>query len=483
MKKRFVDLSMGPIIRKIGIGLATFVITFGVVSSIRNAGDTYASIESSIAYKVTWNGNANNAKVLTRLPDEGESCKPEYASYKEEYDGCYAKDLDENYTNKYNILEVSESSNIEFKYKIAEREGYIFKGWCQSEPDCENPSKTGSLTIQGNTTFYAKWTEKPVISFKPEGGTIKYDNKTYTEDFAIEGSNEEGILIMPSDCKKDGYVFGAWEPIQGSGSGHYNAGDELYYTRSRTFKAVWMPNIKFELDGGTVKYNNELKTSNFTTNATYSEIQTFKIILPSECTKNGYVFAGWKASTSNDVYQSEEHIFVQVPTTYTAIWTLDSNSSDTPSTGGNSSTEVTISLDKNGGTGNIDNTKSCTISTGKTICKISDLPTTLEREGYEFKGWGTSKYCTNGNTTINVSVSDKGKTYYACWEEVDDSVDNPAEPNDGTTSDKEEDSDNENKVENPGTGSWLLYIVYLVGTLALGYTGYYTYKTIKIKND
>ena len=41
----------------------------------------------------------------------------------------------------------------------------------------------------------------------------------------------------------------------------------------------------------------------------------------------------------------------------------------------------------------------------------------------------------------------------------------------------------EEKIENPNTGSFLLYVVYLIGILSLGYTGYYVIKNYKTINS
>ncbi len=45
---------------------------------------------------------------------------------------------------------------------------------------------------------------------------------------------------------------------------------------------------------------------------------------------------------------------------------------------------------------------------------------------------------------------------------------------------KEENNKDEDIV-NPTTGSVLLYLAYLIGILALVYTGYYSYKAVKSK--
>jgi len=85
------------------------------------------------------------------------------------------------------------------------------------------------------------------------------------------------------------------------------------------------------------------------------------------------------------------------------------------------------------------------------------IPTAPTVEGYTFKQWSSSTSC---NKAYNFdSKVETELTLTACYTQnaaTDDNVD-----------------------ENPGTGSFMLYIVFLIGILSLGYTGYYVYNVNK----
>lgn len=83
----------------------------------------------------------------------------------------------------------------------------------------------------------------------------------------------------------------------------------------------------------------------------------------------------------------------------------------------------TASFNSNGGKIDGETTKSCTLEEGKTSCFVKVPTATLE--GKVFKGWGTDKKCTNGETN-SVDLSSNIE-YYACW--VDEPKDDkPTEP-------------------------------------------------------
>ena len=132
---------------------------------------------------------------------------------------------------------------------------------------------------------------------------------------------------------------------------------------------------------------------------------------------------------------------------------------DTPSGGGGGTTVTKTfkaTFDANGGTLNGSSSKSC--STSGNSCNITDLPT-ASKDGYVFKGWGTSSSCTSGSTSS--LTLDAHSTYYACY-----------------TSNST--GGNGNVEENPSTGEITIALVWFFGIFALAYSVVY-FRDVKEK--
>ena len=140
------------------------------------------------------------------------------------------------------------------------------------------------------------------------------------------------------------------------------------------------------------------------------------------------------------------------------------------SSGGNGDDEpttntYTATFNANGGVLSGVNTKSC--STDSTSCTITSLPT-ASKDGYTFKGWGTSSSCTAGNSNSLELTADK--TYYACYVK-NTSGGAPTNPDTGSGTDNDG-----NTTVNPETGGIMIALVWLVGIFAIGYAAWYMKK-------
>jgi uncharacterized repeat protein (TIGR02543 family) len=151
-------------------------------------------------------------------------------------------------------------------------------------------------------------------------------------------------------------------------------------------------------------------------------------------------------------------------------------------------TTLTVTFDSNSGTLVGSNTGSCSFDSGS-VCTINDIPTAT-RDGYTFKGWGTDKSCTEGQTgTLTISQSG---TFYACWQknaDADTVTDTETPSNDSNkgnttnssnTSNNSSSSSNE-QVKNPNTGTLSLVVVFVVMLVALG-VSYYFYQKYNKEN-
>jgi uncharacterized repeat protein (TIGR02543 family) len=147
-------------------------------------------------------------------------------------------------------------------------------------------------------------------------------------------------------------------------------------------------------------------------------------------------------------------------------------------------TTLTVTFDSNSGTLVGGNTGSCSFDSGS-VCTINDIPTAT-RDGYTFKGWGTDKSCTEGQTG-SLTISQSG-TFYACWQKNANTVtETPSnDSNKGNTTNSSNTSNNSSsssseQVTNPQTGTLSLIVVFVVMLVALG-VSYYFYQKYNKKN-
>ena len=192
-----------------------------------------------------------------------------------------------------------------------------------------------------------------------------------------------------------------------------------------------------------------------------NNIKTCSVSVPS-ATRDGYTFNGWtkvKDDCSSPIKENESEV-LSSNVNYYACWTKKSsgngNGGDTPSTPEEKTITATFMND------NVQfGTDSCTTSGGS--CTINAPTTNPTKDGYTFKGWGSSG-CTDGWTGSRSGVS-SNTTYYACW--VSNTPATSSKPDSGG-----------NVSSNPGTGPIAIAITWFVGIFAIAYSIWY-FKKIK----
>ena len=168
------------------------------------------------------------------------------------------------------------------------KEGYIFDGWYLSDEFIEKFNAT--QTISSNITVYAKW--------KEDGN--QDEKQTYTVTFDTQGGSEvksitiaEGETItLPSNPTKEGYVFDGWY-----------LSDEFIekFNATQTISSDITVYAKWKEDGN--QDEKQTYTVTFDTQGG-SEVKSLvlkegeTIPLPSNPTKEGYVFDGWYLDSS-----------------------------------------------------------------------------------------------------------------------------------------------------------------------------------------
>lgn len=510
---KFIDLELGAKLKKFTLYFSVFAITFGVVSAILNTGGTYAADTSTSCpsgYKVSTN-NSNYCcpnKYNYKYDSAVEKCYREInadANYScdtsaGETIGHLADETDtakcfveakssKKYTITYyanggylvgtpvsgTIYEIDYFEGTSVQFPIPTKDGYTFKGWQNGAGNI-----IASITIKSDVSLTAIWEKNfttYTVTLKPEGGTVTYNTIAYDKDFpAYVDEGEE--LLLPSNGNKSGHTLSHWS--NSTGSVTYRPGERIKISANITLKAVWVPvatkfTATFNINGGIWANKADKNDIVVEYTSTYSLVNNSKIAVSGG--PNGEQLCGWYSSKQKSVLTSELDS-VNDGDMLTANWCNNGggNTPDTPdepdipSTGPETpepEVEVTVTLEPQNGSSA--ETRKCTIEAGKNDCKIT-LPT-VKKQGHTFDGWSTGSKCTGDKKTGSISVS-RDTTYYACYKD-----NTPVEPGD-TPSDGELDID-----EIPNTGNWLLYVAYLVGALALGYTGYYSYKMVKIKNN
>jgi len=336
-------------------------------------------------------------------------------------DGSWGYELPENYAN--GKFQVNMGSGVDLSRYKAERENYKFTGWFYSNG---YSAGVGEYWLAGPITLYAGWEKE---------GSDSSDNP----------SNDYFVILNPNG--------GTWN--DGSTSEK-----KIDYTGSYYFS-----NINSTLSKGDNQY-----VCGWTLDGTSIERYVYvdyeengKTLIAKWCEKE-------TEPTLPDVPDGSCYVCVNNFDKY--VW-----SDSRPISG------------SNGCTGGENIWSFVPSITDEVTCLAkNDEVSTVTEEGCYVCVNGFDKYlwsdeiprngsngCTGGENIWSFvpGIKDE-KTCNAKNDDIDD-----------TTSDEDTDTDKDDDDidSNPGTGSLLLYFVYLVGVVAFGYTGYYAYKTIKLKND
>lgn len=143
---------------------------------------------------------------------------------------------------------------------LYEKDDYIFGGWFTDEA-C-TVAYDFSAPVKGEVTLYAKWEEKPEITYTV---TFYVDGEVYGTQTVAENTN----AILPSAPVKEGHTFTGWSCSTENVSGDL----EVY--------------AQFEINTYTVTFVYADKTATF--EITYGQGAT----APTDTAREGYTFDGW----------------------------------------------------------------------------------------------------------------------------------------------------------------------------------------------
>ena len=185
---------------------------------------------------------------------------------------------------------------------VPTKDGYIFKEWqLNGKPYDFNTPIDNDVTLKA--TYIKRTAKKYVVTFNTNGGT-KIANKNIAE---------KGVVKMPNNPVKDGYIFKEWQ-LNGK---KYDFNTKI--TKDITLNAVYDVDnrelyvVKFDTKGGTTIKEQYVRSGG-------------KITIPSNPLKEGYKFSNW-------IYNNEAYNFSTKVTSnmvLTAVYVKVEN--NTPST-------------------------------------------------------------------------------------------------------------------------------------------------------
>ena len=210
-------------------------------------------------------------------------------------------------------------------------------------------------------------------------------DKNYKVSIKIDGTDEVtdvvikdgGILELPEDPKREGYVFAGW-----INKDNKMVTSDIKIEKDTELKAVWIEETK------------EIYTVSFDTgnDVDYKSILVENgkyLILPIEPFKKGYIFVGWLNEDGNFI--TDKYI-ITGDIKLTAKWIKDDAKTIT----------ITFNTD--------DDSNKIIIENGKTII----FPITPTKEGYVFDGWVNEK----GDKIEVDSILKKDTILKATWKEL-----------------------------------------------------------------
>ena len=372
-----------------------------------------------------------------------------YACYHKEEEACfrnpllnvhvwasYGEILDESYKNNNKIwAEVLEN--------IETREECFSSNINTSNFKCEARNSTTGEVISGNIS----------------GCSNNHEEKcNYSVNLKGETQGNKCSVITPSSPSLDGYTFVGWGDFQCKGLVSGSASKEIKSDTINTFYPCYTKNeiivtpvektysVTFKDYDGRVLGSDVCTTTN---GDTQCEVNA----LNNSPTRENHIFIGWSSygtdCTTGEPW--EQSLFISSNMDVYACYAKEDGSID------NDSTQQTFkaTFNANGGTLNGGNYNSCLANSGS-VCSIN-VPT-ASKTGSVFKGWNTSKTCTSGFVDV-LTLNQELTTFYACYVVEGSS----------------------NVSDNPQTGQVAVFVILIIGIVAIVYSGWYFKRIIDDK--
>jgi uncharacterized repeat protein (TIGR02543 family) len=264
------------------------------------------------------------------------------------------------------------------------RDHYTFGGWWTVRNGGGSPFYVDTV-IDGNITFYAKWTViKYTVTFDADGGSPTGQQKM------VDGGAWVGTPNMPPAPAKDGSIFGGWYTAKNGGGSQFYvdtvvAGNMTVYAKW-TLDAGIQYTVTFDADGGSAVAGKKVSNGG-----------SVGSDMPAAPTKSGYVFGGWYTAKNGGGTPFTAETTVTSDVTVYARWTQ----------------QWTVTFDADGGS---PTPQPKTALAGSSI-GVSEMPSDPAKTHYTFGGWYTAK--DGGGTAFTGSTPVTGDiTVYAKWTDI-----------------------------------------------------------------
>lgn len=149
-------------------------------------------------------------------------------------------------------------------------EGYSFQGW-YTTAECTEEFQFDTTPITGNTTVYAKWVKKPIVSFNTNGHGAALASQTVELN---------GKAVKPADPTAEGYVFRGWYTTAACTT-EFDFNTPIAADTTLYAKWTQLFTLTFETNGGTKIDSVEAPDGSLVYLGSYKP------------TKSGYYFVGW----------------------------------------------------------------------------------------------------------------------------------------------------------------------------------------------
>ena len=257
---------------------------------------------------------------------------------------------------------------IDLNSYVPQKAGYVFEGWYS---DRKYSAKITSVTLNDNTTVYAKW-EKAA----PDEYTLTFETNGGSKINALPVTANTTVDLSKYVPTKEGYAFAGWY----SNSKLTTAVTSLKLTADATVYAKWTPaqyTLTFETNGGS-------KITPFPVTAD-TAVDLTKYVP----TREGYTFAGWYSDSK--LTSAVTSLKLTADATVYAKWLP---------------AQYTLTFETNGGS----KINALSVGAGTTVDLTQYVPV---RAGYDFAGWYADRKLTTQVTFLKPTAD---TTVYAKWE-------------------------------------------------------------------
>ncbi len=250
------------------------------------------------------------------------------------------------------------------------RLGYEFAGWnTQADGLGMSVPTSGSITITGDVTLFAKWTARPTYTV-----TYSADATEGTAPQAQTFTTDVGATIAAgTGLARPGYKFLGWSATQAASSAEFSVGEHYDSAVSITLFPVWtalathVVSYDANLGSGTVSSQN------------VTEGGSVHVADGTGFTRDGYTLEKWAVGSAGSTD------FVSLASHYTPTGTITLYAVWKPVT-------YAITYDANGGEGTVIAGEFTTGGSAYVVAGVGSV----SHAGHTFAGWSTSKSGTGG---------------------------------------------------------------------------------------